>query len=228
MNPPLERRRHARILLKGTAIVLVAEHAVRCRIANLSEGGFLGSTLVTAPARLLGRTADIELRLDDPEAKWMRVEARIARITAEHIALTFSQPRPALIRLVESMITASRVRHRRLVVVLIDTTADARHRMAEAFREVGCEVIEAASALEAVVRLGELAFEPDLIAVGESVPAAAALELRDFVRRDHASVKLVSLTDSEQVIDAAEWLLSTVPDENLVTRIRDVLARRFP
>lgn len=228
MNPPFERRRHSRIVLKGTAIVLVGEHAVRCRIGNLSEGGFLGSTLITAPARLLGRTADIELRLDDPEARWIRLEARIVRITAERIAVAFSQPRPALIRLVEAMTTASRVRHRRLVVFLIDPSSEQRQRMATAFAEVGCEVIEAASSLEAVVRLGELAFEPDLIAVGESVPAAAALELRDFVRRDHAGVKLVSLTDSEQLLDATDWLLSTAPGLQLATRIRDLLARRFP
>ena len=63
MTTTPERRKHSRIALKGTAILLAAEHAVRARLLNLSEGGFLGSTLVTAPMRLLGRPVDIELRL---------------------------------------------------------------------------------------------------------------------------------------------------------------------
>ncbi len=72
----LERRKHGRIALKGTAILLAGEHAVRTRLVNLAEGGFLATTLVTAPMRQLGRTVDIELRLDDPLSQWNRLEPR--------------------------------------------------------------------------------------------------------------------------------------------------------
>ena len=100
-----ERRKHARITLKGTAILLAGEHAVRARLVNLSEGGFLGGTLVTPPRRLLGRSVDIELRLDDRLAQWNRLEGEIVRIENERVAICFDAT-PALIRLVDGMTAA--------------------------------------------------------------------------------------------------------------------------
>jgi len=67
-------RKHGRIALKGTAILLAGEHAVRARLVNLSAGGFLASTLVAAPQPLLGQSVDIELRLDDGRSQWNRLE----------------------------------------------------------------------------------------------------------------------------------------------------------
>ena len=93
----IERRKHGRIALKGTAIVLAGEHAVRARLVNLGEGGFLATTLVTAPMRLLDRSVDIELRLDDPLSQWNRLEGRIVRIENGSIAISLSST-PALIR----------------------------------------------------------------------------------------------------------------------------------
>src|SRR4051794_14924648 len=82
-----ERRKHARFELKGTAILLAGEHAVRARLVNLSEGGFLGSTLVTAPMRLLGRSVNIELRLDDAQSQWNRLDGKIVRIANQTVAI---------------------------------------------------------------------------------------------------------------------------------------------
>lgn len=230
-----DRRRHTRISLKGTAILLAGEHAVRGRIMNLAEGGFLATTLVTAPMQLLGRIVDIELRLDDPLAKWIRVEGKIVRIAGEQVAIEFNQPRPALVRLVEAMVVASRARMRVLSIVLIDGDIERRDVIAEGFRKVGCNVIEARTPLEAIVRLGESAFEPDLIAVGDSVPTASAMEVREFVARNHAHVKLISITND--LVDPAApgdptgadgWLSSSAPTADLAERIRSLLARPHP
>lgn len=59
-----ERRRHARFCPKGTSFLRVDSYALHGRIANLGEGGMLVITDVDAPERLLGRVADVEVRLD--------------------------------------------------------------------------------------------------------------------------------------------------------------------
>ena len=220
----LERRKHGRIALKGTAILLAGEHAVRARLVNLGEGGFLATTLVTAPIRLLGRSVDIELRLDDPLSQWNRLEGEIVRIENGSIAISLHST-PALIHLVGEMTDASRTRERVISVILIDEDGSRRRLLGEAFRTVGCSLIEAATSLEAIVRLGESSFEPDVIAVADSIPAATANEMREFVARNHPHVKLVSITD---VIDSSVDIFQLTADDlrgNLVDAIRRVLGR---
>lgn len=224
MTDIAERRKHARITLKGTAILLVGEHAVRARLVNLSEGGFLGSTLVTPPEQLLGRSVDIELRLDDRLSQWNRLEGTIMRIGDARVAISFKAT-PALVRLLDEMTAASRARERVISVILIDEDATRRKLLAEGFRIVGCSLIEAATSLEAIVRLGESSFEPDVIAVADSTPAATANEMREFVGRHHPHVKLVSITD---VIDPAVDIFQLTPEDlrgNLTGAIRRVLGR---
>ncbi|HTL34441.1 MAG TPA: PilZ domain-containing protein [Kofleriaceae bacterium] len=224
MTGIVERRKHARIVLKGTAILLAGEHAVRARLINLSEGGFLASTLVTPPRRLLGRGADIELRLDDRLSQWIRLEGKIVRIANERVALSLTAT-PALVRLIDGMTAASRAKERVISVILIDEDAARRTLLADGFRIVGCSLIEAATSLEAIVRLGESSFEPDVIAVADSIPSTTANEMRDFIARNHPHVKLVSITD---VLDPGVNIFQLTPEDlsgNLANAIRRVLGR---
>lgn len=224
MTDVADRRKHARIELKGTAILLAGEYAVRSRLANLSSGGFLARTLVTPPLRLLGRSVDIELRLDDPLAQWNRLAGKILRIGSDSLAICLEST-PALVRLVDEMTDASRTRDRVISVILIDEDEPRRKLLGEAFRTVGCSLIEAATSLEAIVRLGESSFEPDVIAVADSIPAMTANEMREFVGRNHPRVKLVSITD---VIDPDINIFQLTPEDlrgNLADAIRRVLGR---
>lgn len=224
MTEMTERRKHARITLKGTAVLLAGEHAVRARLVNLSHGGFLASTLVTPPTRLLGRSVDVELRLDDPLSQWNRLGGKIVRLGNASVAICLHTS-PVLVRLVDGMSAASRTRERVISVILIDEEATRRQLLADAFRTVGCSLIEAATSLEAIVRLGESSFEPDVIAVADSIPSATANEMREFVARNHPHVKLVSITD---VIDPGVNIFQLTPEDlrgNLADAIRRVLGR---
>lgn len=219
-----ERRKHVRIALKGTAILLAGEHAVRARLVNLSEGGFFASTLVSPPRRLLGRSVDVELRLDDRFSEWNHLEGKIVRLGNERVAVCFDATR-ALVKLVDAMTVASRANDRVVTVILIDEDTARRKLLAEGFKTVGCSLIEAATSLEAIVRLGESSFEPDVIAVADSIPSAVAGEMREFVARAHPHVKLVSITD---VIDPSISIFQLTPEDlrgNLAEAIRRVLAR---
>jgi CheY-like chemotaxis protein len=228
-GPVLERRHHARIEPKGTAVILAGEYVQRGRIANLSEGGMLVTTAVSAPARLLARPVEMELRLDGRLDQWIRVSGKIVRLGAERLAVTFDSLPSILLRLIDEMTAASRNRKRVLSIVLVDEDLDRRALIAEGFRAVGCGIVEASTPLEAIVRLGETSFEPDLIAVADSIPAQASDTLREFVDREHPQVKLVTISnDAIEPAGIANWLSSTDPNDDLITRIRDLLVRPRP
>ena len=223
-----ERRRHTRIAPKGTVILTVGDHSQRGRLANLAEGGMFVITDVGMPDRLLARVASVEIRLDGSHAEWVRGTANIVRIVGNGVALAFDTVPPMLLRLIDEMSTASRARLRVLSVMLVDATAERRSAMADGFRAAGCAVIESSTPLEAIVRLGESSFEPDLIAIADSNDASAH-DLRKFVERDHPRVKLVAITDELlEPSGVVNWLSSADPGANLPNRVREMLGRRRP
>jgi hypothetical protein len=224
-----ERRRHARICAKGTSLLRVDGYALRGRIANLGEGGMLIVTDVDLPEGLLGHLADIEVRLDGGLAQWLPATGRIVRISGGGVAIAFDTLSGELRGMIDELTTASRARRRVLSVVLIDADVQRRSAMTAGFRATGCGVIEATTPLEAIVRLGESSFEPDVIAIADSHPAAAADEMRGFVERNHPNVKLVTIGEALLQPDGiVHWLSSADPASDLPDRIREVLVRPRP
>jgi hypothetical protein len=224
-----ERRRHARMCPKGTSLLRVDGYALHGRIANLGEGGMLVIPDVDAPERLLGRLADVEVRLDGGFARWLQATGRIARISDGGVAVAFDTLSSELRGALDELTTASRARNRVLSVVLIDAETERRSAMTAGFRATGCGVIDVATPLEAIVRLGESSFEPDVIAIADSYPAAAADEMRGFVERNHPNAKLVTIGDALLQPDGiAHWLSSADPASDLPDRIREVLVRPRP
>ena len=230
-----ERRLHARIAPKGAVLLHALGQTTRSRIANIGEGGMYVLTRVTAPDRLLARVVETELRLDGADANWLRASGRIVRLQAEGLAIAFIGSAPArLVRLLDELTTASHANARVISVVLIDAAAQRRSAMAAGFRATGCAVIEATTPLEAIVRLGESTFEPDVIAVANTAAATEAEEMRAFIDRNHPNAKLITIGDEIFQPDGfANWLSSSNPDADLPDRVRDALvaprgARRRP
>lgn len=218
-----ERRRDVRIAPKGTLRFRTREHLHHGRIANLSAGGAHILTSVTAPARLLRRNVDIELRLDTGTAEWLRATGRIVRIDRDGVAIAFDLLAAPLLRMIDELSTASLARARIIAVVLIDADPQRSSAMAAGFRAIGCSVIEAATPLEAIVRLGESSFEPDVIAVADSHTDDAD-EMRAFVDREHPDSKLITIGDEIFHPDGfANWLSSANPHADLPARMREAL-----
>lgn len=224
-GPSTERRRYLRIEPKGSVTLLAGGNSRRGRIVNLSHGGLLANLAVGAPERLLACTVDLELRLDGQFAQWLPASGRIMRIGSEGIAISFTTPPPGLARVIDEMSTASHARRRVMSMVLVDPEPLRRSVLAAAFRSAGCTVIETSTPLEAIVRLGELNFEPDLIAIADSTPSAIADDLRHFVVHDHPRVKLVTI--GEDLVRAAStgrnWLSPSDLASDLARRVRQVL-----
>jgi hypothetical protein len=218
-----ERRRSVRIAAKGTLLFRTREHEQHGRIANLSEGGAYVLTSTTAPERLLQRNVDLELRLDAGHAEWLRATGRIIRVHRGGVAIAFDLLAAPLLRMIDELSTASRAHARVISVVLIDADPQRISAMAAGFRATGCEVIEAATPLEAIVRLGESSFEPDVIAVADSQTDDAD-EMRTFVEREHPNAKLITIGDEIFHPDGfANWLSSANPNADLPARVREAL-----
>ncbi len=222
-NAP-ERREHARMAPKGAVTLRSERHELRGRIANLSHGGLAVATSVTAPSNLLERVVEGELRLDGQSAEWLKFTGRVSRIGAFTIAVVFETVPDALIALTNDASVASYAHGRVMSVVLVDGDPVRRAALTEGFLVVGCTVVESATALEAIVRLGESRFEPDLIAVVDSLPSATADELRGFIQREHPRARLVAI-GAELIAPrgSAHWLSASDPASDLAARIRGVL-----
>ena len=155
-----ERREHARTSPKGTVLVHATNHVQRGRLTNVSVGGVLITTLVTMPARLLGQRLRLEVRLDGQEGGWLGGDGRVARIEATTVAITFEELSPELREAIGAMASSSHAHGRVMNVVLIDADVVRRTQMLVAFRNAGCAVVDAASPLEAIVRLASRCSNP--------------------------------------------------------------------
>lgn len=219
-----ERRKHARIAPKGSATLVLGDVKVLGRITNISRGGVFVATRVSAPERLLGRTASVELRLDGRSAEWLRATGHVVRIEASGIAVALDSVSAELGAAMDEMISHSHLHGRTVSVVLIDGDRARSTAMLEGFRAAGCSVLHVSTPLEAIVRLGESSFEPDLIAIGDTASAEAA-ELREFVGRCHPRAKLVAIGNDAASEVASAWVSSEDPFADLPTRILHVLGR---
>lgn len=204
--------------------VRAGTYLLRGRIANVGLGGLSAATRVTAPERLLGARVGLDLRLDGGDDVWFELGGRLERIAANSLAVSFDAPAPGFAATIEGLRTAAHDRRRMLSIVLVDMDADRRAALATGFRGSHCNVIDAATPLEAIVRLGESPFEPDVIAIADSTPATIADELRRFVDTEHPRARVLAI--GHELVGpsgAAGWLSSADPGDDLVTRIRQLL-----
>jgi CheY-like chemotaxis protein len=220
-----DRRHHARIQPKGTVTIHALGNAHRGRLVNIGVGGMYAATSVALPDRLLGRVVELELRFDGALAAWQWVTGRVSRLEASGVAVVFDAPTaPALLGMIDELTTASHASRRVISVVLVDAEASRRTAIAAAFRAAGCQVVDVATPLAAIVRLGESHFEPDIIAVANTQPATDADEMREFVRRDHPRSLLVTI--GPELLDPAglaNWLSSGTSAADLTARIRELI-----
>jgi hypothetical protein len=222
-RPFVERRRSPRISPKGSVVLFAGELEEHGRLGNISSSGLLAIT-ENLSAIPLGSEVGIELRLDIASSEWLQLSGRVVRIDGCALALVLATDTEPFLRLMDGNLSASGVHQRVRSVVLIDATPERRELIAEAFRASGCAVLEIATPLEAIVRLGELQFEPDLVAIADSLPSSISDELRGFVEREHPEAKLVTVGDGLLAPSgSARWMSSSSSQGDLLARIRELL-----
>lgn len=225
-SPPVERRSSVRISPKGSVVVLAGEHVEPGRVANLSSSGLLAITSGSPSEISVGAEVEIELRLDAGSSEWLRLAGRVVRVDGRAIAFAFAAGSEPFAQLISASVSASGEHQLAWSVVLIDAAAERRGRLAEAFRTAGCVVVEVSTPLEAIVRLGESPFEPELVAIGDSLPSSVAGDLRSFIEREHPRAKLVTVGDDVVAPPGPScWLSASDEDGDLPARIRELLRR---
>lgn len=219
-----DRRRDPRVSPKGTAIVRAGAQVMRARVSNLSRGGLSMITRAAVPLDMLDCVADIDLRLDGRDSAWFHLRGTILRVSTGSIAVKLEAVPASYASAIDETVRASHHHHRVLSVVLVDASPDRRSAMTEAFRAAGCVVVEVSTPLEAIVRLGESHFEPDVIAIADSLPVTISDELRRFVDTEHPRAKLVTIGDpADGPAGLAHWLSAGNPEGDLGKRIRVML-----
>jgi hypothetical protein len=217
-----ERRSSIRISPKGSVILCAGADEHHARISNVSRHGMLALAETAGLSELVDRDIDVRLRLDGASAEWLRLTGRVIRIDAGGVAISFTTVPDSFAHLMIDSSSASHGHRRVLSLVLVDATSSRRLAMAEAFRSAGCAVIDVATPLEAIVRLGEARFEPDLIAIADSLPTVTSDELRRFVETAHPNAKLVTIGDETDDPGRLPHWLSATPDR-LVARVLTLL-----
>jgi len=224
-----ERRQDSRVTPKGTVIIRAQASAIRGRVADLSHCGLSAIIDGKVPAEILDGMVDLELRLDGREASWLELRGHVVRTVGTTLAFEFDGVPAAFAQIIDQTLSAGRRHSRTLSIVLVDATLQRRHAMSEGFRSAGCGVIDVSTPLEAIVRLGESDFEPDLIAIADSVPTGISDELRNFVRTAHPDARLVTIGDATTApAGLALWLSAANPAGDLAARIRKVLTTLAP
>lgn len=225
----VERRSDVRITPKGAVIVRADTYIIRGRVENLSGHGLLARTRITAPERLLGAKAVVALRLDGGGASWLELSGKVLRIGSGSLAIGLEIVPAGFTAIIDEAVSRSHGHDRAVAVVLVDPVLARRRAMADGFRAAGCVVVEASTPLEAIVRLGGAHFEPDLIAVAESIPASISDELRGFVDAEHPQAMLVSIGDTAGApTQVGHWLSAADTGGELAARVRDMLTRVLP
>ncbi len=226
MKSRIERRTASRVTLKGTTIIRSGNYLLRGRISNLSRGGVCAITRTTAPERLLRTQVEIMMRLDASDSAWLECKGRLVRIGATTMAMTLEATPPGFFRMLDEMHAASDRNDHQISVVLVDEDLERRKGMVLAFRAANCQVIDAATPLEAIVRLGEADFEPHLIAVADSLPTSVSEELRRFVENEHPRTMLVAIGLAPDAPHGTlHWLSSSDLADDLDDRVRAVLTQ---
>ena len=217
-DPSRERRASIRISPKGSAIVTAPSWLANGRITDISIGG-VAIALDGATTAAAGDAVEIDLRLDGPAASWLeRLTGHVSRVDTETLVIEFDDAPFGLTQLIAETSHNSRSRCRRIWVVLVDSMPERLLAIGDGFRRAGCVVMAVATPLEAIVRLGESMFEPDVVAISDSLPTSISDELRAFVDYAHPNTKLVRIG-----ADGDHTLSWTGSPDDLLARIRVVL-----
>ncbi|HZJ67058.1 MAG TPA: hypothetical protein VFD36_26310 [Kofleriaceae bacterium] len=109
-------------------------------------------------------------------------------------------------------------------MILVDEVAKRRSVFANAFRDAGCCVTEVSTPLEAIARLGQLRFEPGVIAIADSVPESIAVDLREYLCAQYPEAHMVAIGGSSHRRDrSGSWLSWLTTRADLRLRVGRVI-----
>jgi hypothetical protein len=223
---PRELRRTMRVRSKGSVRIRDGARLIRGRILDIGVGGLSVRAEVPIGFASLARTSvrvDVSL---DACTKQFSLAGHVLRSEAatKEIAIEFDEVPRGFEDCVKDELLAA-VEHDTLPrMILVDTVAKRRGVFAKAFRGAGCSVTEVSTPLEAIARLGQLRFEPGVIAIADSVPESIAADLREFLCEHHPEAHMVAISGSSRRRHRGEsWLSWADTGDDLPLRVGRVI-----
>jgi CheY-like chemotaxis protein len=227
-GPQIERRRHARVYVRGPATVRGRRREVPGYVIAVSETTLeIRCQLRSALLAMVGASVEVEMRLDGQigeVAGWFVLHGQVARVRFDNQSLIIqigALPRP-LVALIE------RIRRSAVPPVeamIVDREVARRTRVAEAFRAEGCQVIEVATPIEALHWLERGWRGTDVFAVADTIPDTIGIDLRAFLDTSAPDALVVSLGGPEWT-PGRERLDPSVSDGLLASHVRALLLGR--
>jgi hypothetical protein len=185
-----ERRRWFRVAARGS-VLLHAANVARGRVIDLSSGGMRIGLLKTDGFRR-DDAVDLDVHLDGAAATWVPLHGTIVRVDqGAEVAVRFETVPADFEDAVEDEILADVESERVAHVLLVDPDATRRRPLAEALRRNGCHVVELATPLEVIQRVGESQTHAWLIAIAETIPETVAEELRGYLAGTQMRAELI-------------------------------------
>lgn len=195
------------------------------RLVDLGHRGLRVALRGAADEALAGAMVEIQLRLDQRDARWLLLSGRVVSVAGPLVAIEIDAAPADFDAAVDGALTASLQHDRVLSVLLVDADVERRGRIAAGFGKLGA-VLAVGTPLEAIHRLGASSFEPDVIVIADSLPAGTADELRAFVAREHPHATLIRVGESVQGPSADTiWLSASADAGELVARILALVGR---
>lgn len=200
---PVERRTSARVHARGTAVVhgSLGSHA---RLLDLSRSGLslVVDSTATLPAR--GELVHLDLRLDGV-GRWLHLSGIVVRIDTQGtrflLVIELVVVPSDFEDLVQEELVSELECARQPQLMLVDGARGRRALVADAFRAMGCHVIEVSSPLEAIAQIDQSRLHLWAVVVADTKLTSEAEELRRFLGETHPDVP--------QIFDIAgmrEWL----------------------
>lgn len=179
-----ERRRAARVSPRGTAILHGELLTVTASIINIGDGGiYVQADYLPDLAPWVD--ADVTVEIQVQNRRWVTVAGRVARVDSNlgALAVKFEQTPPEFRELVTMEVLADVERDLVPFILLVDAAAGRRMSIADAFRSANNHVVEAATPFDAMMRLCESEYAPEIIAIADTISEDIAAELRELIMR---------------------------------------------
>ena len=221
-QPWIERRQHVRARVCGDVMLRsgggreVHGRAVVVSVTTLEVTCQLGFSLLA----MAGMSVEIEMRLDG-HSTWFWFHGQVARVrAADHSLVIAVAALPAEL----AALVAGAGEVAPIEVMVVDDDRGRRARISDAFRAEGCHVVEVSSTSDALAALSDAPIATEVIAVADTDPDTAAVELRSYLEANaHAMVV---------GIGGVEWIPSGArldpedPLADLRSRVHSLLLQR--
>lgn len=199
----MKRRQNLRVHAHGSVSVRDGGHELHGRLLMLGARELeVRCDLDVDPRSLVGRAVELSVWWEqEGQSYTVRGQVRYARSEAHSLVIAVEEPPPDLLAAIERALAACG-EGGALGVLVIDSQAERRQKLAQALRDQGCDVLEAGSRVEVFEVLDALAQSGappvDAILVAPTTPVDVGEDLRSYLTLAHpTSIVLPLLGEPE-------------------------------